>query len=79
MHDNPIIVAYFFQQRVKLFIKHVLIPIFGVTDYWCRFEWQSRESPRVHGVLWLGNEPNIDLNNFTEDDIQKYFVDRVFR
>ena len=33
MHDNPIIVAYFFQHRVKLFIKHVLVPLFGVTDY----------------------------------------------
>ena len=42
-----------------------------MTDYWYRFELQSRGSPRVHGVLCLGNEPYINLNNFTEDDIQK--------
>ena len=45
MHDNPIVTAYFFQQRVKLFIKHVLVPLFGVIDYWYSFEWQNRGSP----------------------------------
>ena len=71
MHDNPIVTAYFFQQRVKLFIKHVLVPLFGVIDYWYRFEWQNRGSPHVHGVLWLQNEPTFDYENITPEDVEK--------
>ena len=36
MHDNPDIVAYFLQKRCELFREKVLIPIFGVVDYWDR-------------------------------------------
>ena len=34
MHHNPIIHAYFFQQRVKFFIKFVFIAILAVIEYW---------------------------------------------
>ena len=30
--------------------------IFKIKDYWRQFEWQSRESPHVHGVLCLDDE-----------------------
>lgn len=30
--DNPDIVSYFFQKRTELFMKYVMIPLFGVTD-----------------------------------------------
>ena len=69
MHDNPVLVAYFFQHRVKLFVEHVLKKVFNVKDCWYRFEWQNRGSPHVHGVLWLNDEPKYDLNSITTEEI----------
>ena len=47
IRDNPHIIIYYFYKRFNLFIKYVLIPKFGVIDYWNRYEWQGRGSPHV--------------------------------
>ena len=70
MHDNPLLVGYFFQHRVKLFVEHVLKKVFNVKDYWYRFEWQSRGSPHIYGVLWLRDEPNYDINSILDEQLQ---------
>ena len=70
MHDNPLLVGYFFQHRVNLFVEHVLKKVFNVKDYWYRFEWQSRGSPHIHGVLWLRDEPNYDINSISDEQLQ---------
>lgn len=36
MHDNPDIVAFFVQERFRLFREKVLIPIFEIIDFWMR-------------------------------------------
>ncbi|KAL7304776.1 hypothetical protein TKK_0003004 [Trichogramma kaykai] len=71
MHDNPLIVGYFFKERVELFMSKVLIPVFRVKDYWYRFEWQNRGSPHVHGLLYLQDEPEFIVNDLSEDHIHK--------
>ena len=71
MHDNPIIVSFFLQERVRLFIKHVIKPVFKVKDMWYRFEWQNRGIPHIHGVLWLSDEPNVDVYAITDEQIEQ--------
>ena len=51
MVDNPLLVAWYFKHRVESFMECVLKPIFEITDYWYRYEWQFRGSPHVHGML----------------------------
>ena len=72
MHDNPGVVAYFFKKRCEIFINNILKPLFGVTDYWYRYEWQFRGSPHVHGILWLDGAPNLDGDSVTQEQIDAY-------
>jgi len=48
-----------------------------VKDFWCRYEWQHRGSPHVHGFLWIEGAPNMDnLDWMSEEQVknaQKYF------
>ena len=39
----------------------VLKEKFGLTDWWCRFEWQGRGSSHSHGLYWFGATPEVDL------------------
>ena len=70
MHDNPMIVGYFFQERAKIFLNTVLKPLFKVKDFWLRYEWQSRGSPHIHGVLWQEDAPDMNEENFSEETIE---------
>lgn len=81
MHKNPLITSYFFQYRMELFMKLILIPIFKVVDYCYRFEWQGRGSTHAHGMLWIDDAIIFDENNYTDTDIEdicKYFKSIVF-
>ncbi|KAJ5183745.1 hypothetical protein N7492_001361 [Penicillium capsulatum] len=42
LRDNPLIAAYWFHHRYRVFQETVLDPKFGVTDYWSRYEWQGQ-------------------------------------
>src|SRR2546421_4217384 len=42
--DNPHIAAWFFEKWFKVFFEKVLIPKWGLIDWWYRFEWQHRGS-----------------------------------
>ncbi len=57
LRDNADLVAFYVQQRMKLFFEHIVEPLFGVVDSWRRFEWQKRGSGHVHGVIWCGSAP----------------------
>ena len=48
-----------YYQIVK-FIEPFYVGVFGVTDYWIRFEQQHRGSHHVHGVAWLPNSPDVE-------------------
>ena len=77
MHENPFLTAWFFKYRATVFIQEVIRPIFGVVDYWYRYEWQWRGSPHVHGLLWLKDAPATDeidsLNEEQRASIVTYF------
>ena len=64
LQDNPHIAAYHFFKRYNAFRDHVLIPKFGIVDYWGRFEWQARGSSHHHGLYWCAGSVQPDL----EDD-----------
>ena len=57
LNENPLIVAWFFQQRAESFIGDVLFGKFPVVNHWWRIEFQHRGSPHVHGFVWLQNAP----------------------
>ena len=70
IRNNPLIVGYFFKIRVESFMKHVIKPLFHVTDFWYRWEWQFRGSPHIHGILWLSDAPLLNYNNLSQEEIQ---------
>ena len=75
VRDNPHIAAYHFHERFNQFMTHVLIPKFGVVDYWNRYEWQGRGSLHSHGVVWFKTEGrDIPICNMTFAENKEYFV-----
>ena len=60
LNNNPHIAAAYLHERVQIFMTHLLQPLFAVTDFWSRYEWQERGSGHVHGFLWLKDAPNPD-------------------
>lgn len=51
LKENPHIAAYHFIQRFESFLKQVLIPKFGLIDYWYRLKWQAHGSRHVHSLF----------------------------
>lgn len=74
MHANPLITSFHFQQRVKLFIKYVIKPIFEVSDVYYRCEWQNRCSTHTHSVLWIHDAPS-----FNEFDHTAQFEPKIYQ
>jgi hypothetical protein len=35
-------------------------PLGNITDQWARIEFQKRDSPHVHSLLWVKEAPNLD-------------------
>ena len=70
MHSKPDLVAYFFMRRCELFFEHILKPIFNISDFWDRYEWQWRGSPHMHGLLWFHDAPDLDKASFTDEEIE---------
>ena len=51
LNENPAIAGYYFQKRWNIFFENYIKPVFKVTDYWWRYEWQHRGSSHIHGFL----------------------------
>ena len=47
VQDYSMLAQKSFQVRLDLYIKEVLIPVFGVKNYWCRFEFDKSRG-RIH-------------------------------
>ena len=54
--NHPTLMAWLFQNRVTMFLEDVLEPLWHVSDYWYRKEYQGRGSDHVHGFLWCRRE-----------------------
>ena len=68
--ENPAIADWFFYHRIDKFVEAFYVDTLGAVDYWYRFEWQHRGSPHVHGVVWLGDAPDIEKLLSTKDDVE---------
>lgn len=80
LNDNPLIVAWFFQQRADSFIRDVLFKKLPVKDSWLRIEFQHRGSPHIHGFVWLENAPcvaNLDSMSQEELDIVVNYFEQI--
>lgn len=78
LRSNPVTAARHFDNRVQLYLKHILLnkqlnPLGNILDYKYRIEFQQRGSPHVHMVDWAKNAPSIDKN--TEEEVQQ-FIDQ---
>ena len=74
---NPHIVASYMHLRHTMFQEEIFSKFHNATDYWCRYEWQHRGSPHVHGFLWLKDAPNMDTLNW-DDPVQVRFAKEYF-
>lgn len=57
---NPHLAASYLDERLKLFMKYILVPTLDVTHFWYRYEWQERGSGHVHGFLWMKDAPDAE-------------------
>jgi len=60
LNNNPHIATAYLDQRLQVFMKHILTPLLGVCGFWYRYEWQERGSGHIHGFLWLKDAPYVN-------------------
>lgn len=73
LNENPAIAAYYFQLRWETFFKLVILPMYKVTDWWFRYEWQHRGSSHVHGFIWMEDAPSVeDLNPEDAESVRSF-------
>ena len=58
--DYPHIVAHYMHLRHSMFRKEFLEKGMNVKDFWCRYEWQHRGSPHIHGFIWIKGAPDVN-------------------
>jgi hypothetical protein len=69
LRQNPHIAAFHFYRRYCFFRDIVLSKKFNITDYWDRYEWQGRGSPHNHGLYWMENCPEVDMEDEAARDV----------
>ena len=74
---NPLLCTWFFHHRVKAFIEHFLTSELGITDYWWRYEWQSRGSVHCHGILYLKDAIDRSELATTMESFKKDLADYI--
>ena len=78
LRSNPVTAATHFNDRVQLFMKHIIQnkninPLGDIIDFRYRIEFQQRGSPHVRMIAWAREAPIFDQNS--EQEIQA-FVDK---
>ncbi|EED11568.1 hypothetical protein TSTA_008640 [Talaromyces stipitatus ATCC 10500] len=73
LRDNPHIVAQWFWIRYNTFRKEVLDKRFNVIENRNRFEWQGHSSVHNHGLYWVKDAPNSEVEELSED-LRKAFA-----
>lgn len=63
LRDNAHIAAYYFHKRYFLFKTIVVKEKFNLIDFRGCYEWQGRASSHLHGLYWLNDHHDLDLNN----------------
>lgn len=57
---NPHLAASYLNERLKLFVKYILLPTLNIHDFWYHYEWQERGSGHIHGFLWVKDTPDVE-------------------
>lgn len=79
VNENPILVDWFFHEKVKLFFSEVVAVKYRILDSWTRFEYQFRGSPHVHGLLWLDESPDTSfLDTRIPTPQEKLIIEQYF-
>ena len=65
LKENPHIAAYWFHVRFSLFKREVLSQKWKIEDNWCRYEWQGRGSSHTHGLYWISNAPDSEVQRMS--------------
>ena len=65
------------RETIQSFFEKVLIPKWGLVDWWYRFEWQHHGSVHVHGIAKRKDAPEIDWekmknNNEVMEEVVHY-------
>lgn len=72
LRDYPHIAAYWFDTRTREFKKNVLGSKFNVSDAWSRYEWQGRGSSHSHGLYWLSDAPESEVESLSDAERQLF-------
>ena len=60
LERNPHLAATYLDERLKLFMKFIVMPTLNVDHFWYRYEWQERGSCHIHGFLWMKDAPDAE-------------------
>jgi len=59
--NNPHLNTWYFSRRFEIFLKNVLVPMLGLTEYIYRYEYQTdRDADHVHGAATSDLAPGMD-------------------
>ncbi|CAG8641197.1 7999_t:CDS:2 [Cetraspora pellucida] len=68
--DNPLIAAWFFEKRFKVFLEKVLIPKLKLEDWWYRFKWQHRGSVHIHDIRKIKDVPVFEWEKIKNNEME---------
>lgn len=71
IRNDPVMCARYFDYKVNKFMKYIkkegsIFESYRVKDSYERVEFQMRESPHEHIMLWVDGAPFFDLDNSEE-------------
>ncbi len=69
VQNYPHVIAHYPEIRLQAFMRLVVKPLLGYTDYWHRYEWQARGSGHIHCLLWVIRSPKMDQSTSDLRDI----------
>ena len=72
LRENPHIAAYWLYVRFECFKKEVLGRKWNVVDNWSRFEWQGRGSGHTHGLYWISDLPDPEVDKMSAAERQTF-------
>ena len=68
--SDPVTCTRYFDHRVQLFLRHVLqndlCPIGKIRDFFYRVEFQQRDSPHIHMLLWITDAPSLHSHSYPD-------------
>ena len=78
VQDYPHIVAHYLDLRFRAFLRLVLKPYLGHSDYWWRYEWQICGSGHIHCLFWIPSVPSLNQSTAELRELfARYWGERI--